>query len=80
MATYKGQETISSRKKQHRNDRFIPSRICTNLYNLFKDEKVEEEQKQSNVNKYSNFLEEGMFGEGQPKSGKKILRFTAEDK
>lgn len=62
VASHKTQDTISSRKKQQRNDRFIPSRICTNLYNLFKDEKVGEEPKQTNLNKYSNFLEEGMFG------------------
>jgi hypothetical protein len=31
------QNSVSSRKKQNKQDRFIPSRICTNLYNLFKD-------------------------------------------
>lgn len=31
------QDSKSSKKKSGKVDRFIPSRICTNLYNLFKD-------------------------------------------
>lgn len=72
----------SSRKKQNRQDRFIPSRICTNLYNLFKDEKpgeLPDRPRQDKAQNYSNFLEKSMFGgEDSTTSGKKILRFNEE--
>jgi|JI6StandDraft_1071083.scaffolds.fasta_scaffold04240_7 hypothetical protein len=54
-----GPDSQSSRKKQNRQDRFIPSRICTNLYNLFKDEKPSELPERDKADKsqnYSNFL------------------------
>jgi len=52
-------DSQSSRKKQNRQDRFIPSRICTNLYNLFKDEKPGEQPDRDRTDKlqnYSSFL------------------------
>jgi hypothetical protein len=71
------QNSVSSRKKHNKQDRFIPSRICTNLYNIFKDEKPGEEPEHNKSHKYSNFLENSLFGEGSDKkSGKKILRFN----